>query len=191
MDNSESKKRGLKTHEWLALMLLGAGLVFGLIKMFKYATRKSINPEAQNMAVGLAQGIKQFRQEYGSWPVTGGEKHRSDATFLFNLLGSDTKVNKRGINFLTDIRIAKGTPPFNGLHRSGDSGEIFDPWGNHFIIVIDHDNDGWVENPEGPSRQGTAKLNLPIAVLSPGKDGVLSGKNREGKDSTKDNWRSW
>jgi hypothetical protein len=191
MDNTESTKRGFKSYKWLAPILLCAGLVFGLVKFFKYATRKTEQFPAQETAVELAQGIKQFRQEYGSWPVGEGEKHRSDATFLVNLLGNDTSVNKRGINFLKDIRMANRTPAAIGLHRSGDSGEIFDPWGNHFIIVIDHDNDGWVENPEGPSRHVGAKLNLPVAVVSPGRDGVLSGKNHEGKDATKDNWRSW
>ena len=59
------------------------------------------------------------------------------------------------------------------------------------MITLDHDGDGWVENPEGPTNHWPANLNLKVAVVSPGPDGVLSGNNRDGKDATKDNFRSW
>jgi hypothetical protein len=194
MEKKESEKQGVKPRGKVVLilsLLLGIGIIIGLVKLFAYANRRTVNPVAQNTAVELAQGIKQFRQEYGRWPVIEGEKHQSDATLLVNLIGYDTRINKRGINFMRNIGTAKGSPPINGLHRTGDTGEVFDPWGNLFVVTLDHDNDGWVENPEGPSGQGGARLNLKVAVVSPGRDGVVSGKNREGKDATKDNWRSW
>ena len=190
-DSEQPKVELGKIALWLLFLLsLGLAGFWGLSKY--YIERAGLKvPQDMNTAVALAQGIQQFRQEYGRWPVVEGEKHQSDQTFIVNLLGYDTRVNKRGINFLADIRIAKGTPPVNGLHRTGDTGEIFDRWGNHFIIAIDHDRDGWVENPEGNSPTGHSRLHIPIAVVSPGRDGVVSGKNREGKDATKDNWRSW
>lgn len=194
MENTESETSVDKPGELLVVflcLLLGTGSIMGLATWFARTNRTKGNPEALLAAVELAQGIQQFRQEYGRWPVVEGEKHKSDATFLVNLIGHDTRVNRRGINFMRNIRIAKGAPPFNGLHRTGNTGEVFDPWGNHFVITLDHDNDGWVENPEGPSGQGGARLNLKVAVVSPGRDGVVSGKNREGKNATKDNWRSW
>ena len=194
MENTESAKQGVKPRGKVVLilsLLLGIGIIIGLVKLFAYANRRTVNPVAQNTAVELAQGIKQFRQEYGRWPVIEGEKHQSDATLLVNLIGYDTRINKRGINFMRNIGTAKGSPPINGLHRTGDTGEVFDPWGNLFVVTLDHDNDGWVENPEGPSGHGGTRLNLKVAVVSPGRDGAVSGKNQDGKDATKDNWRSW
>ena len=201
MEKKESEKQGLTTRGkaivavscllGVGLLILGVGLVNGLVKLFASATQRTENPQDQYTAVALAQSIKFFRQEYGVWPLAEGEKHQSDSTFIVHLLGLDTRRNKRGINFLKDIRIAKGTPPVNGLHRTGDTGEIFDRWGNHFTIAIDHDNDGWIENPEGSSGHGGARLNLKVAVVSPGRDGVVSGKNQNGEDATRDNSRSW
>jgi hypothetical protein len=139
----------------------------------------------------VAQSLNMFRQEYGRWPVSGGEEHRSDAAMLIHLLGKDTTVNKRAIRFLADLPPAKGKPPVNGMVPVGNSVEILDKWGTHLVIHIDHDTDGWIENPEGPTAASGPKLNLKVAVISTGPDGVLTGLNNEGKDATLDNIRSW
>ncbi len=191
MPTPEPHKPGFKPILLVMLLLLGIGLTVGLVKLFGYATKKITDPQSQLMAVGLATGIHNFHIDYKRWPVDDGERHQSDATLLANLLGRDMRLNKRGRNYLDILPIAKSPERRVGLLQTGDRAELFDSWGNYFVITLDHDNDGWVDNPEGPSSHGPAKLNLKVAVVSPGPDGVLSGKNRDGKDATLDNFRSW
>ncbi|MFM7181705.1 MAG: type II secretion system protein [Verrucomicrobiales bacterium] len=183
--------RGFTLLELLVVMTIIALLAGGIFTAAQFALRKARQVEAQNTAVALAQAIGQFRQEYGRWPATGGEQHKSNSSFMTNLLGTDTSVNKRGINFAKDIRMAKGNPPSNGLYRTGNTGEVFDPWGNYFDIYIDHDGNGEVTNPEGTGAGGGTTLYMKVAVISGSVDKKISGTNDEGVDATKDNARSW
>lgn len=186
MKSRKSNARGFTLLELLVVMTIIAILAGGIFTAAQFALRKARTVQAQNMAVGLTQGINNFKQEYGRWPATGGEQHKSNSAFMTNMLGIDTTVNKRGIAFGKDLPMAKGNPPANGLYRTGDTGEVFDPWGNYFDIYIDDDGDGKIRNPEG----GT-DLFLKIAVISAGMDMTMSGQNAEGGDATKDNARSW
>jgi prepilin-type N-terminal cleavage/methylation domain-containing protein len=187
----KSIPRGFTLLELLVVMTIIALLAGGIFTAAQFALRRARTMEAQNTAVALAQAISNFKQEYGRWPVTGGEQHKSNSSFMTNLLGNDTTVNKRGINFAKDIRVAKGNPPSNGLYRTGNSGEVFDPWGNLFEIYIDHDGDGQVANPEGASAGGGNTLYLKVAVISAGLDKKMTGSNEDGVDGIKDNARSW
>lgn len=191
MKSRKSIARGFTLLELLIVMTIIAVLAGGIFTAAQFAMRKARQMEAQNTAVGLAQAISQFKMEYGRWPATGGEQHKSNSSFMTNLLGIDTNVNKRGINFAKDLRMAKGNPPANGLYRTGNTGEVFDPWGNYFDIYIDDDGDGQVTNPEGTSAGGGNTLYLKVAVISAGADKTMTGNNGDGTDATKDNARSW
>ena len=191
MKSRQPIARGFTLLELLVVMTIIALLAGGIFTAAQFALRRARTMEAQNTAVGLAQAISQFKQEYGRWPATGGEQHKSNSSFMTNLLGNDTTVNKRGINFAKDIRVAKGNPPSNGLYRTGNTGEVFDPWGNYFDIYIDHDGDGQVANPEGAGAGGGTTLYLKTAVISAGVDKTMTGTNGDGTDATKDNARSW
>lgn len=183
--------RGFTLLELLVVMTIIAILAGGIFAAAQFALRKARTVQAQNMAVGLANSINNFKSEYGRWPATGGERHKSNSSFLTNMLGTDTSVNKRGIGFVKDLPVAKGNPPANGLFRTGNTAELFDPWGNYFEILIDHDGDGQITNPEGSTSGTGSTLYLKVAVVSAGVDKLLTGNNEDGQDATKDNARSW
>jgi hypothetical protein len=188
------KSRGLTTQETVALVvfllvlcLLGAEVVYFKRKK----ERRRGHMVTQNIAVNLAHNISSFQKEYGRWPVNAGEMHKSDSDLMVHLMGKDTSVNSRGINFLKDIREAKGKSSGSGLRMVGDAVEVLDHWGRHFQVFIDHDGNGNVTNPEGPWHDGSTQIYLTVAVISAGPDGVFTGLNQEGEDATRDNVRSW
>jgi hypothetical protein len=187
-------RRGLTTKETVALVafLLALCLLVFQVRFFqrKKEQRRGYF-QVQHIAVGLAQSISQFKMEYGRWPSDGGEMHKSDADFLDHLEGQDKRLNTRGINFLKDIPEAKGKRKVCGLKRVGDAAEVVDLWSRHFLVFVDHDENGNVTNPEGPVPGGGTHIYLKVAVISAGPDGMLTGINQEGKDATLDNIRSW
>lgn len=191
MKSQKPNAPGFTLLELLVVMTIIALLAGGIFTAAQFALRRARTLEAQQTAVALAQAINQFKSEYGRWPATGGEQHKSNSSFMTNLLGTDTTVNKRGINFAKDIRTAKGNPPSNGLYRTGNTGELFDPWGNYYDIYIDNDGDGQITNPEGTSAGGGSTLFQKVGVLSGGVDKQITGSNEDGIDAAKDNARSW
>jgi prepilin-type N-terminal cleavage/methylation domain-containing protein len=190
---SRSKfSRGFTLIELLVVMTIIAVLAGGIFAAASAAIRKARGVQAQNMAVGLANGINNFRSDYGRWPLPAGATSTSDyketveQVFLDNLLGKDTTKNKRGRNFLDTMPIGKNNS--GGLIYSGTKADLYDPWGQKFTVAIDANNDGQIANPDG----GTpATLMIKVGVLSPGSDRKLDGSNDEGKDATLDNIRSW
>lgn len=157
----------------------------------KRRNRQSSLWAVQKTMVELQNAILNFRAEYGRWPVERTENHPSDTGFVVHLLGQEKRINKRGIGFLKDLPKARGKPPIHGLSREGESGEVLDLWGRPFLILLDQDKDGFISNPEASVGGADSRLRLAVGILSAGADGVFAGKNREGKDATKDNLRSW
>lgn len=189
MKATQPHRQGFTLIELLVVMTIIAILAAGLFTVAQSALRKARIVQAQNITVGLATGINNFRTDYSRWPYPEGDKveqHQSDSAFMINLIGIDTTLNKRGRNYVDNLPQAKGAPPSNGIVYSGDSGDVFDPWQNYFDIYIDHDGDGQVTNPEG----GDA-LRMKIVVVSGGPDMTLSGTNEDGKDATLDNAKSY
>lgn len=176
---------------WAGAILLCASVLLITVKLLaeRHLARKRVAANVQLMMMELQQAIGYFRAEYGRWPVGEVEFHPSGAGMLVHLTGADTRINKRGIGFVKNLRPACGKPPVHGLRRDGESAEVLDLWGRHFLVVLDHDLDGQISNPEGPA--SGSKLNLQVGVISAGPDGVLTGKNREGEDATRDNLRTW
>ena len=62
-------------------------------------------------------------------------------------------------------------------------GQLFDPWGKQYCIILDADGDGVIDMKEfysnltGPQES----VRLPIAVFSMSKDGIRGGKGYEGQ----------
>ena len=191
MKSRNPSPRGFTLIELLIVMTIIAVLAGGIFSAAQFAIRKARSVQAQNSAVGLAQGINNFKSDYGRYPYPGGtkaEKFDSNAAFMINLTGKDTEYNKRARNFVDGMPLAKGDPPVGGLYYQNNSAELFDPWGNYFEIRLDHDGDGQVDNPEGGD-----KLNLKVVVISKGFDKTMTGVSPEDPkvQATKDNVRSW
>ena len=188
MKSRNSTRRGFTLLELLVVMTIIAVLAGGIFAAAQFAIRKARTVQAQNMAVGLASAISNFRQDYTRWPVTA-EKSESTNELLIHLLGRDTSKNKRGRNYADNLPVGKNTS--GGLIYSGDTAELRDPWGELFTVHIDINNDGEISNPEGAGSGSSGTLRLKVAVVSKGNDKMMSGINDDGQDATRDNARSW
>ena len=172
--------------------IVGGRIIFNS----QFSHNHSPSVHARNTAFSLATAIRNFRTQYGSFPYPAGirtEKFKSDASFMLNLSGKDLTLNKLGLNFVDSIPITKSFGTARSLYYGSESPDLIDPWGNFFIIHLDHDRDGYITNPEADSNSGglPETLKLKVGVISAGADKMFTGQNQDGCDATKDNIRSW
>lgn len=123
--------------------------------------------------------LHMFKGEYGSYPEFFGDSsqfavsdYQTSAQFIEALSGRSLKGekvsahgNRRGIFFynFSDYELTK--PNSSGLPQ------IIDRMGNtHFVICIDHDNDGFVEVPDGKE---TKLIRTRITAYSLDSDGEI------------------
>ena len=128
---------------------------------------------AQSVAAKLIQACESFYDDYSFLPsnedrevdseltTTGGEK--SDLMAVLVGLESAREGNPRGIAYFV-ARTAVDDK--NGLKRTNDSAELFDPWGNPYHVVLDYDYDEELRAPDGTTVFGSK-----VYVWSPGPDG--------------------
>lgn len=145
---------------------------------------------AEIACYNLVNAISPYHTEYHEYPLLDPANDltvESGHSLMDILLGSDKQKgpggrNPRGIAFYTD-RAAK--PMGDGRFRKGitidesGAGELWDPWGNHYRVRFDTNNDGKIENPEAPGTH----LPESIEVWSAGPDGDF--------ETWEDNVKSW
>ncbi|MEM9016737.1 MAG: hypothetical protein AAGC68_06965 [Verrucomicrobiota bacterium] len=135
----------------------------------------------------LKNASSAYETEYGTLPHSGAESDRvfySDAFFLTAITPSelDTPKNPRRIVFYAGIPAKEDS---HGRHYQGLSQDsegrylLWDPWGNHYRIALDCDNDGRIPDPMNPSDT----LPESIVIWSAGADGDCK--------TWEDNPRSW
>jgi len=189
------QKNGFTLLELLVVMTIIAILAGAIFATAGYALKKARIVQAQNIAVGLANGVNNFHSEYRRWPRTTSNPVNTgtDTAFISDLLGRDTsanRINKRNINFLDNIPPARGNPPVGGIVYEGTGGRILDPWEGPFFVYIRARMETEAQPGEMPNPEGGDPLRIRVAVFSPGQDGEASG-TVDGVDATKDNVRSW
>ncbi len=118
--------------------------------------RKTRSTQAKNDAMQVRQAIETYFTEYRKYPVraTGGgsrdEVMQTDSTLMDVLMGSEREVaglNPRRISFFGGKQ-AKGNPPKGGVVSDGSGGgELFDPWGERFVVTIDTNRNDRVADP--------------------------------------------
>jgi hypothetical protein len=115
---------------------------------------------------------------------------RTDNQLMDVLLGADNQkqqggLNPRGIAFFTD-RAAK--PVGDGRFRKGvtlqsnGGGELWDPWGEYYFVVMDLDYNNRVQPPSWAA--GDSEF-LPESIL------VWSGGKDQNETEVGDNIKTW
>ncbi len=189
-----SKAKGFTLIELLVVMTIIAILAGAIFAAAGYAVQRARTVQAQNIAVGLVQGVNNFQREYSRWPVqapgrygtaTGGSEVTFSEELMTNLLGLEgSSRNTRRINFIDNMPPASGTPPAGGLDFN--TREVMDPWTNPYWVILADPDTGLLENPEGGD-----PLRIRVAAFSPGADRTATGVNPSGVDATRDNVRTW
>lgn len=90
--------------------------------------------QARNDVNQIASAVRNFKLEYKRLPSPGTE--------IPVLLGENVDgQNPKGL-VLLEPKNAKGDPPKGGYK----DGEIYDPWGEPYQIILDEDNDNKMEH---------------------------------------------
>ncbi|HEV7405015.1 MAG TPA: DUF4190 domain-containing protein [Chthoniobacteraceae bacterium] len=153
-------------------LALVAALVFPAISAAKDGARRA---KARQDELSIVHAVEQYETTYGQNPDPAGGERRDvtvaeDNHKLFNILRDlepDHRNNpKRQVFFTAPDAHGEGKP------RDGfDSNGVFrDPWGNPYLIRIDLNGDGVVEDPYGTSPTDTIQVS--VIVWSLGPDGL-------------------
>ncbi len=181
------------------LELLVVITIIGVLAGFLFPAANSVMEKAQKAhAETTAQNVKNaisaYFTEYRKYPVKSSDKTemsiRTDHELMDVLLGADSQkqsggLNPRGIAFFTD---KQAKPMGGGKFRKGitlDSdggGELWDPWGEYYYVLMDVDYNNRTEKPTWDPSDATV-LPESILVWSAGKD--------NDEMTSKDNIKTW
>ena len=168
--------------------------IIGILAAMAFPGAKGVLDKArkaatENMALQVRTAISAYYTEYRRYPVPKGSSGettiRSDETLMDILLGADgNKYNPRGISFYSGKK-AKGSK--GGLvMNSGGGGQLVDPWGELFYVIMDTDYNNRVEAPFSKKGDQGGNNTVPdnVIVWSTGPDGPEA-------DDDKDNITTW
>ncbi len=177
-----SRDKGFTLLELLVVIAI-IGILAGL--MFPATTgalRKAERTHAEHTANNVKNAISAYNTEYRKYPVQPSNTNEAtpmptDNQLMDVLLGADSQkqqggLNPRGIAFFTD-RAAK--PLGGGRFRKGvtlqadGGGALWDPWGQHYMVVMDLDYNNRVQRPSWDVGDSQV-LPESILVWSAGKD---------------------
>jgi len=153
---SGAKAQGFTLIELLVVITIIAILAAMVFPVANGVLRKTRSTQAKNDAMQVRQAIETYFTEYRKYPVknsTGGsdEVMETNNVLMDVLMGSEREVdglNPRRISFFGGKK-AKGNPPKGGVQSDGaGGGELFDPWGEYFIVTIDTNRNDRVADPD-------------------------------------------
>ncbi len=183
----------------IILVLAGAGLTVGTSVLDKARKLSS-----ESTATAIDQALNMFYSEYGTFPIPSSvdipappnplemtTSGTDGQAMLEALLGNDSGMNPRGLNFLSlkEGRVDALTGGKDGIvyNDAGDVIGVFDFWGNPFNVVIDVNFEERLEfTPDPAEIDGAQEIRLNgrrVAVYSPGAE--------EGEGTVRSMAKSW
>jgi prepilin-type N-terminal cleavage/methylation domain-containing protein len=157
----------------IAIIAILMGLLLPALNAAKNAARKS---QAKNDETQLVNAVKAFETDYGYYPIDpglsgqdleyGGPSPKYHNQDVVNVLRADTNqgdtltsgttpigVNPRQVVYLDVPLVKDSTNPKSGLGSGRETngittkaGEYYDPWGEPYIVDIDGNYDGYIQN---------------------------------------------
>lgn len=170
--------------------LLGIGVLGGLVVLpqiwkatallVRGPTERRLKSAARLDITSIQNAAEEYLNHYGRlpWPPNAPPNKDGDfdtsgpAGIVAMLKGQDLSQNPQCLDFLGEMRDAKRLSDpdryVSGLWRASESlSAIHVPWGRPFLIRLDGDGDGKVENPGAPGMP----LLRRVIIWSAGKDG--------------------
>lgn len=176
------RKRGFTLVELLVVIAIIAILAAAGFAAGNAAIQRARKVTALASCTALEAAVNNFFTEYGSMPTEDAAetpfRTDNDLDLLKTLLGQDTKLNTRSVNFLS---VKEGKANKNGLiyDRTGNTIQgLYDPWGGPYFVLMDADYDEKIDIPSGVLNGGKTLNGRHVAAWSLGADGTSgSGGN--------------
>ena len=151
-----------------------------LFPAFQSVQDQAKRTQAKNDLTQVVTAVNAFYTEYGKYPLTAtvettfgpGGSPLTNETLLNPLRGLDTTLNPRQIIFISPPDVKDKTSPRSGIGTDTTNiGQLFDPWGQNYVVRIDADYNSQVANPYTQNAGATPNLQLGVIAWSLGKDG--------------------
>ena len=172
----------------VVISILGVLIAMGAPAAIRMMSKQKSTVAKQEIGA-IKQAVKAYEAEYGKLPLVGtsieilnGTSNPTAMAFLQELMAVTTTENTRNIKFLTWIdRYNASTTAVKGIGVSDDlvADNWIDPWGNPYVVMIDYDYNGLIENIAGDggidldgSGSANTKLRGSVFVFSSGEDGI-------------------
>jgi prepilin-type N-terminal cleavage/methylation domain-containing protein len=173
-----------------------------LFPAFRALEDQAKKTQAKNDLMQIVTAVNGFYAEYGVYPIdtTGGTIEKTfgpggnpatNETLLTELRGCTAAsgscpgaavINSRQIAFLSPPDVKDAGTPRSGIGTSATTkGQFFDPWGRNYVVRVDGDYSGDVQNPYS-SGAGANPIRQGVIVWSLGSDGSQSTPNFTGSD---------
>ena len=154
----------------IVIIAILAAVSFPVFGMVMETVRKT---EAEKDVQDLKQAISNYQLEYGRFPYGGDQDvvlNTQDDDIMSILAGDGDKLNIREIPFYQGKRAkdAKGQMPVDGIYGEEGHLKLADPWGQPYVIIMDANYDGKVQNPKSDDG-GKEMLRGAVIVWSTGK----------------------
>ena len=163
----------------ISIIAILAGLLLPVVSKVIVNAQKvtALSTETQ-----VVTAIKSFQTEYGVYPMPADAPPNTDVCFgsntptvteLFDILRAiepenGTTINTRKIVYI-ELPNAKNQTPGQSKNGLGADRMLYDPWGTIYLVGVDGDYDGYVNNPYSKNA-GAVPLRTGVIVYSWGPD---------------------
>ena len=168
----------------IAIIAVLSAIGLGVLGKARETAKKT---QAKNHVTGLVTAVKTYYEDYSQIPEVNAESDemdiRTDHILMNVLTGIDIDQNPKKTPYF-EANPAKGTSGSykNGLVRDNTRAELYDPWGEMYLMRFDLDFDGNISNdPLKANSSGQNPIyNVQFIAYSYGKD-----KRKLGQDDIK------
>jgi prepilin-type N-terminal cleavage/methylation domain-containing protein len=175
----------------ISIIAVLAGLLLPVVSSVMVNAQKV---QAKDTEMQVVAAVKNFETEYGVYPLptdspTGvdicfGAQHPTNAE-LFDILradnqGTEATINPRAIVYI-ELPNAKNQAPGKSKSGIGSDGMLYDPWGTIYLIGVDANYDGVINNPYSKNA-GSNPLRTAVIVYSWGPDTLTTSNFYGGGD---------
>lgn len=206
-DGDQRSDRAFTLIELLVVITVIAILIALLFPAFRGVQDQAKRTQAKNDLTQIVTAVNAFYTEYGKYPLvtadtTYGPGGTSNDALFNELRSTGATQNPRQIVFISPPDVKDANNPRSGIAAKDTTvngvttktGELVDPWGTPYQIVIDGNYDNQITNPypDIDGSAGATQLRQGIICWSNGKDqtkGTKSPSSLNFKDS--DDVISW